>query len=107
MHTFSIRDLRERTGDLVRTAEAGDLSVVAKHGQPIFVAVPFCETLLRNGVNVALAVKLYKDHTLSLGRAAKIAGMHMESFMECLGDLGVPVMDYSPSDLDSDLAALK
>ena len=41
MDTFSIRDLRERTGDLVRDAEAGKLSLVTKHGQPVFLAVPF------------------------------------------------------------------
>lgn len=32
MDTFTIRDLRERTGDLVRHAEAGKLSLVTKHG---------------------------------------------------------------------------
>ena len=106
MDTFSIRDLRERTGDLVRNAEAGQLSVVAKHGQPVFVAVPFSDTLLRNGVNVALAVKLYQEHMLSMGRAAKIAGMRLESFMDCLGRLGIPVIDYDPADLDGELLAL-
>lgn len=107
MNTFSIRDLRERTGELVRTAEAGELSVVAKHGHPVFVAVPFSDTLLENGVNVALAVRLYQDHMLSMGRAAKIAGMHLESFMDFLGSLGIPVIDYDPAELDDDLAALR
>ena len=107
MNTFSIRDLRERTGELVRTAEAGQLSVVAKHGHPVFIAVPFSESLLANGVNVALAVRLYQDHMLSMGRAAKIAGMHLESFMECLAGLGVPVIDYDSAALDEDLAALR
>lgn len=106
MDTFSIRDLRERTGDLVRNAEAGQLSVVAKHGQPVFVAVPFSDTLLNNGVNVALAVRLYQEHMLSMGRASKIAGMSLESFMECLGHLGIPVIDYEPSDVEGELVAL-
>lgn len=106
MDTFSIRDLRERTGDLVRNAEAGQLSVVAKHGHPVFVAVPFSDTLLNNGVNVALAVRLYQDHMVSMGRAAKIAGMHLESFMECLGSLGIPVIDFDPAELEGELAAL-
>ena len=43
---------------------------------------------------------------LSMGRAAKIAGMHLESFMECLGSLGIPVIDFDPTDLDSELMAL-
>lgn len=43
MKTFSIRDLREHSGGLVREAEAGHLSIVAKHGRPLFVAVPMDE----------------------------------------------------------------
>jgi predicted HTH domain antitoxin len=68
--------------------------------------VPFSDTLLNNGVNVALAVRLYQEHMLSMGRAAKIAGMAIESFMECLGSLGIPVIDYEPADLEGELAAL-
>ena len=49
MDAFTIRDLRERTGELIRDAEAGKLSIVTKHGQPVFVAVPFDETLLKAG----------------------------------------------------------
>ena len=58
MESFTIRDLGERTGELVRNAEQGKLAVVAKHGHPLFVAVPLDEQLLRFGVGVALAVKL-------------------------------------------------
>ncbi len=41
MQTFTIRDLQDNTGGIIREAESGRLSVVTKHGQPIFVAVPF------------------------------------------------------------------
>lgn len=33
MDAFAIRDLRKRTGELIRDAEAGNLSIVTKHGQ--------------------------------------------------------------------------
>ncbi len=59
METFTIRDLRERTEELVRDAEAGKLSVITKHGQAVFVAVPFDEVLPTSGVCVALVVKLF------------------------------------------------
>lgn len=49
MDTFTVSDLRERTGELIRDAEAGKLSIVTKHGQPVFVAVPFDEVLVREG----------------------------------------------------------
>ena len=35
MEIFSIRDLRERTGEPVREAEAGHVSIVAKDGRPL------------------------------------------------------------------------
>ena len=106
MESFLIRDLRERTGDLVRNAEQGKLAVVAKHGHPLFVAVPLDEQLLRFGVGVALAVKLFQDGTLSLGRSAKLAGLSYEAFVEQLAAIGVPAVDYLPDDLDAEVTAV-
>lgn len=50
MQTFSIRDLRERSGELSREAEAGRLALVTRHGQPLFVSVPFTDQVLGAGV---------------------------------------------------------
>jgi prevent-host-death family protein len=106
MDTFTIRDLRERTGDLVRNAEAGQLSIVAKHGHPLFVAVPLDDHLLENGVGVALACRLFAEKALSLGKAARLAGLPPEAFIEQLGAMGIPAVDYPPEELDRELAAL-
>jgi prevent-host-death family protein len=106
METFTVRDLRERTGELVRNAEAGHLALVAKHGHPLFVAVPLDEQVLQQGVGVALACKLFADHVLSLGKAARLAGLSAESFIEQLGSIGVPAVDYPAEDLDTELEAL-
>jgi prevent-host-death family protein len=106
MHTFTIRDLCDRTGELVRDAEAGKLSVVTKHGQPVFVAVPFDDILLREGVNVALAVKLFDEDVLSLREGAKLAGMTLAEFMEACSAREIPVVRYSPEDLQQELAGL-
>lgn len=106
MESFSVRDLRERTGELVRNAEQGKLAVVAKHGHPLFVAVPLDEELLRSGVGVALAIKLFEDGVLSLGKAAKLAALSYEAFVEQLAAIGVPAVDYTPEDLDAEVAAI-
>lgn len=98
MKTFSIRDLRERTGELVRQAEAGRLSLVAKQGRPLFVAVPFDEHLLEHGVEVAMACRLFADGTVSLEKAAKIAGLAVEDFVGRLGAFGIPAVDYPNGD---------
>lgn len=105
METFSVRDLRERTGELVREAEAGRLSLVAKHGNPIFVAVPLDAHLLEHGVHVAMACKLFAEGTLSLGKAAKVAKLPVESFVETLGALGIDAVAYPADELDAEVAA--
>lgn len=42
---FSVRDLRQRSGDLMREAERGHLSLITKRGRPAILAVPFDERL--------------------------------------------------------------
>jgi len=105
METFTVRDLRERTGDLIRGAEEGKLSVVTKHGAPVFVAVPFDEILVREGVTVALAVHLFDEAQISLGKAAQLAGMDRGDFIKHLAQLNIPVIRTDASELERELAA--
>lgn len=105
MQTFTIRDLRDRTGDIVRDAEAGKLSVVTKHGQPVFVALPFDEALLKSGVNIALAAKLFDDTAISLGQGAKMAGMSISEFIDVLGGMKIPVVRAGAEELEQELAS--
>jgi prevent-host-death family protein len=106
MDAFTVRDLRERTGELIRDAETGELSVVTKHGRPVFIAVPFDEKVMKSGVSTALAVKLYQEDVLSLGKASKFAGCSVAEFTECLGEAGIPIVRYSAEELDEELAAI-
>ena len=106
MNNFSIRDLRERTGDLLRTAQAGELSVIASHGHPVFIAVPFDDLSLASGFKVSMAVKLFKDQVISLGKAAKLAGLTKVKFIHILGSYGVPAVDYCATDLEDELTLL-
>ncbi len=106
MDSFSIRDLRERTGDLIRNAEAGHLSVVAKHDHPLFVAVPLDQHLLENGVAVALACRLFAEGVLSLGKAARLSGVAPEAFIAQLGKMSIPAVDYAPEELEGEVDIL-
>lgn len=106
MKAFSIRDLREKTGDLVRGAEAGKLALVSKRGNPLFVAVPFNGTVLEGGVKVALALRLVADGTISQGTGAELAGMSRVDFLDLMARHRVPAADYSAGDLQQELAEL-
>jgi predicted HTH domain antitoxin len=51
-----------------------------------------------------LSAKLYEDSRLSLGQAAKMAGVSKRTFIELLGKYGVSVFSNSISDLHSDIS---
>ena len=103
MDTFSVRDLREHTGSLIHDAEEGKLALVTKRGKPVFLAVPFSEELLELGLRPSLAISLYKEGVLTLGKAAKLADQSLESFIERLGKLGLPIVDYTVEELGKEL----
>ena len=103
MDTFTVRDLRERTGTLIHDAEKGKLSLITKHGRPVFLAVPFTQDLLDFGLRPAIAIKLYKEETLSLEKAAKFAGVTIETFIEKLGQLGIPTVSYSAGEIEKEI----
>jgi len=103
MHTFTTRDLREGTHELVLDAEAGKLAVVTENGQPLFVAVPFDDVLLRGGVNLALAVRFFDEEMLTLSQAAHLAGMGRMDFMARLAELHIPIARPRPGELEREL----
>lgn len=103
MDTFTVRDLRERTGELIRDAESGKLSVITKHGRPVFLAVPFDGMLIREGIGLALAVRLFQQAEISLGKAARLAGMDRQEFMAELVRRSIPLTDQSATELENEL----
>jgi predicted HTH domain antitoxin len=106
MQSFSIRDLRERSGVLSREMEQGNLRVGTRHGHPLFISIPFTSELLALGVHRALAVKLFKEGNFSLGKSAKLAKMTMTEFIEHVSQLGIPIVDFSDEELDQEIAYL-
>jgi prevent-host-death family protein len=106
MDTFSVRDLREHTGSLIHEAEEGNLSLVTKHGRPVFLAVPFTNELVTFGLRTALAIKLFNEETVSLEKAAKIADLNLEVFIEKLGQLGISSVRYPAHELSQELEDL-
>ena len=100
---FTVRDIREHTGALIHDAEEGKLSLITKRGHPVFLAVPFSEDLLKTGLQQALAINLFKEGVLSLEKSAKLAEQSIEMFIEKLGILGIPTVNYSTEDLGAEL----
>jgi len=104
MQAFTIRELRDHTGELVCEAESGRLSGIPEHGQGIFVGVPLDESLLGQGVTVALGTRLFDEEAISLGKAARLAGMGVAQFMDHLGRL-IPIARPGPDELEGEIGA--
>ena len=100
---FTVRDLRNRTGDLMRDAEEGRLSIITKHGRPAILAIPFDERLLAFGVHRSLAVHLFEAGQATLAQAARLAELSVERFLDVLAEAGVPAVSYPQGELAAEV----
>ncbi len=105
LDVFTVRDLRNRSGELLRDAEAGQIALITKHGKPAILAIPFDERLIGHGVHRAMALHLFESHQVTMAQAAKLAGLSIEEFVELLGEVGIPAVDYPAEDLEEEMAA--
>lgn len=103
LSVFSARDIRQRSGELLRDAEQGHVAVITKHGRPTILAVPFDERLLEIGIHRAMALRLFEQRQVTLVQAAKLAATTLEEFIGLLGEAGIPAVDYPPEELDDEV----
>ena len=103
MDTFSVRDLRERPGEIVREAEQGHISMVTKRGHPVFITVPFDESLLTLGLNKHMSLHMLKEGDITLRQASKIAGVSMEEMISMAGLLDIALVDYPVEQLEEEV----
>ena len=107
LDVFTVRDLRQRSGDLLRDAEQGRLALITKHGRPAILAVPFDERLLSHGIHRAVALHLFEAEQVTLAQAARLAGLSLEGFVELLGQAGIAAVSYPPEDLAEEVEAAR
>ena len=61
---------------------------------------------LSKAVRELIALELYREGLISLGKAAEIAGLSLWEMMELMARKGVPIR-YGPEDLEEDLRSLE
>jgi len=103
LDVFTARNLRNNSGEFIKDAEEGRLSIITKHGAPIIIAVPFDSQLLNLGVNKSLALHLFEKKVVTLSQAAKIAKLSIDDFLEILKTTDIDVVDYPENELEMDL----
>ena len=106
MKTIGVRALRENPGVLSQSAADGEFVLLTNRSNPVSLALPFDDDLLKAGIHISLAIKLYEEGVITLTKAAKLAGMSTEAFMERIAALDIVVVDQTDRELASDLDAL-
>ena len=103
IEVFSVRDLRVRSSELVREAEAGQVSIITKRGKPAVLALPFGSRLVDLGLDKDLALALFEQGLVTLAKAARLAGVTQDVFMDLVAEAGLVAVDYPPEDLADEL----
>ena len=63
------------------------------------LTVPDMANISKTDAQIMFAIKLFESETLSLGKAAEVAGLSYRTFYELLIRYGVPVISMTEEDV--------
>lgn len=106
MRAIGVGELRDDPNRVLRAARMAPVLITSDdHPEALLLSVRGLgadEADIRSG----LASVLFEQGALSLGRAARVAGLPLEQFMEYLGRRGIAVFRTSVDELEADLRVL-
>jgi predicted HTH domain antitoxin len=117
MKAFSIKELAQGGASrVVREAENGPV-IISRNNEPAALVLSFNElsrTAAQTGnadvyqnALALLAVKLFDDGALSLGRAAELGGMSLADFIDLNAALHVPILREPEHDVAAEVDAFE
>jgi predicted HTH domain antitoxin len=62
---------------------------------------------ITENMKLQYAAKLFQDGKITIAQGAEFCGIAFTDFMFTLGKMGIPVIDYSPDELDKELECLR
>jgi predicted HTH domain antitoxin len=107
MPTLTAEEVNARPQRLLEDALRGHADVVTIDGDPAMLTLPLGPAGTDDAERLNLAVSLYEHELISLGLAAKVAGLSYSRMVDELGQRQVPVVRYGTEDLDRELAYVR
>ena len=108
MKAVNVRQLKNNPSEALRMAREHPVVVMNRdHPEALLFHLDDEGLLGEPGVRLALATALFKSESISIGRAAKVAGMPLEAFIVEMGRAGVPVIRGNARTLREDLKNIK
>lgn len=103
MHTLTLDEVTRQPGHLLDDLGHGKPALVTRDDKPLFMAVPLGKGLNSTDVRLELAIQLFDSEQVSLGTAARIAGLSISEMIDALGSRKIPVARYEPGELEQEL----
>ena len=105
MHTLTADELRRQPQQLIDDAQRGEPAIVTVAGEPVMMAWPLGKGFGTDVMLIDLAATLFDREQLSLGLAARIAGLSYSEMIDELGRREIAVIRLGPEELERELAA--
>ena len=99
MGFISVEQFLEHPDKLLSDAQDGEIDVVTKDGESVFMALPMGSNVDGRRVRLELAVSLFDREQVSIGVASRIAGLSISEMIDELGRRHIPVVRYSADEL--------
>jgi predicted HTH domain antitoxin len=103
MGSISVEQFLEHPDRLLSKAQGGEIALVTQDGEPVFMAIPMGAGLEAEKVRLDIAISLFGKEQISIGVAARIAGLSISEMIDELGKRQVPVVRYSAEELAEEL----
>jgi predicted HTH domain antitoxin len=108
MHAVKIHELKNNPSEALRQAKKAPV-IVMKDDQPEAVIFHLDSDVLlaQPGMRLALAISLFKEGHLPLGRAARLAELPLVEFIAQLSRERIPVITGTPREAREDMETLR
>ena len=106
MHTITAEELKQHPQQLLDDARRGEVALVTAQGELVMAALPLAAGVPSQAALVDLAATLFNRGKISLGLAARIAGLAYSEMIDELGRRQIDVIRLGPGELERELAAL-
>ena len=103
MGSIPVEQFLEHPDRLLSEAQGGEIALVTRDGEPVFMAVPMSANLDARKVRLEIGVCLFEREQVSIGVASRIAGLAISEMIDELGRRRIPVVRYSKEELAEEL----
>ena len=108
MKTVSVRELNRNPSAALRAARENPVVVLRhQHPEAVLIHLEGTSILDDHGIRLALATALYREGSVSLGRAARFSELPLAQFIQHVSQLGISVTHGTAASARQDFGAIQ